>query len=301
MKRELKAAIGATALLAGAASVVVVGGATSGNAAGVPSSAYGITASGLIAIPPTPFVESTDGSLEEDSVVSIPVDGLLDAGVINAAAENDHASASVASVDITGGLLQDAGLDAVLTPVADLCDQLLTPAGELINPVLDGTSGLVEDLLGTVGTVVTDGPLIEQPEVLGDLTAICDTVRNLGDIITVGAVEAECNDNTGNGTVAGLNILGLPVTLPAGANQELADGALGALADVVNIKSNTQTTNADGTFTVTALEISLLGQQTISIASATCGHVTNDVDPTDPAVPSAPSPKPIKTDVPVTG
>lgn len=300
MKRELKAAIGATALLAGAASVVVVGGATSGNAAGVPSSAYGITASGLLPIEPTPFVESTDGTLEEASAIGLPVEGLADVGVINAAAENDHATASVASIDITGGLLQGLGLDAALDPINDACDQLAAAAGDLTAQV----GGALSDVLNQIGgaTVpLTNGELLQNTEVLGPLQDLCDTLENLGELIHIGAVTAECNGTTGSSNIAGINLLGLPVTLPTGPNQALSDGALGALAPIVDLKLNTQTTNADGTFTVTALELVLLEQITLKVASATCGHVTNDVDPTDPAVPSAPSPKPIKTDVPVTG
>jgi hypothetical protein len=305
MKRELKAAIGATALLAGAASIVVVGGATSGNAAGVPSSAYGITASGLIPIEPTPYVESTDGSLQEESVVGIPVDGLLDAGVINAAAENDHAVASVADVSLTGGVLSNAGLDAALAPIVDACNELtsaLDPVtGELLGTISQGAEDLLTELSGITEPIV-DGELVVDPTVLDEeLSALCDTLDSLDELVGAGAVTAECNGTSGTTTIAGLNLLGLPVTVPTGPNQALSDGELGALAPLLDVKINTQSTNADGTFTVTALEVVLLDQIDIKIASATCGHVTNDVDPTDPAVPSAPSPKPIKTDVPVTG
>jgi hypothetical protein len=65
---------------------------------------------------------------------------------------------------------------------------------------------------------------------------------------------------------------------------------------VIDLKINTQTANADGTFTVTALELDLLDTIHIDVASATCGRVT-----TDGPTPTAPSPKPIKTNVPVTG
>ncbi|MDO7867146.1 hypothetical protein [Nocardioides jiangxiensis] len=297
MKRELKAALGATALLAGAATVVV-GGATSGTAAGVPSSAYGITASGLIPIDPLPYVVSTDGTLKEDSAVGLPVQGLADVGVINASAENDHATASVASVDLTGGLLKNAGLADALAPITDACTQLATA----LNDTTAQLGGSLTNLIGQIGTVtqpLTGGDLISDPTLLTSLQGLCDTLSNLGDLVNVGAVTAECTGHTGEGKIASLNLLGLPVDLPTGANQSLSSGALGALAPILDVKLNTQTTNADGTFTVTALELDLLGQIQIKVASATCGHVTNDVTPTQ--VPSAPAPKPIRTDVPVTG
>lgn len=298
MKRELKAALGATALLAGAATVVVVGGATSGTAAGVPSSAYGITASGLIPIDPTPSVTSTDGKAVSDSAVGLPVPGLADVGVINAMAENDHATASVANVDLTGGLLKNAGLSTALAPVVDGCNQLASA----LNDTTAQLGGALTDLLGQIGSAtppLTGGDLISSPTVLGPLQSLCDTLDNLGELVHVGAVTAECTGHTGEGKVASINLLGLPVDLPTGANQALSSGALGALAPVLDVKINTQTTNADGTFTVTALTVSVLGQIELKVASATCGHVTNAVTPTE--VPSAPAPKPIKTDVPVTG
>jgi len=295
MKRELKAGAGATLLVAGALSVALIGGAGSGSAAGIPSSAYGITASGLIPIDPLPYVTSPDGTLVEDSAIGLPVDGLADVGVINASAENDHATASVASVDLVGGLLANAGLGDALAPINDACDQLASALGDTTATL----GGALTDLITQIGAVtvpITGGALIADPTVLGPLQDLCDTLENLGELVSIGAVTAECTGHTGEGKIASINLLGLPVDLPTGVNQSLSSGALGALAPILDLKLNTQTTNADGTFTVTALELDLLDQIHIKVASVTCGHVTT-AGPT----PTAPSPKPIKTNVPVTG
>ena len=315
MKRELKAAVGATALLAGAASIVVVGGATSGNAAGTPSSAYALTASiaGNEVLPPSPYVESTDGAPVSDSLIEVPIPDLLDLGVVNAFAENNHATASVASTSINGDLLTTGALAPVgeaLTPVLDqvqtVCDQLASALP--LDQVATGVTDIVNQLGGALAplTEPDNGGVLTNAELLDGLEPVCATLDDLGTLITLGAVTAECTGKTGTSNVTGMSLLGLPVNTPLGINQALSDGALGALAPILDVKLNTQTTNADGTFTVSALQLDLLSAAGapvvhLEIGSVTCGQVTNDVDPTDPAVPSAPSPKPIKTDVPVTG
>jgi hypothetical protein len=295
MKRELKAGAGATLLVAGALSVALIGGAGSGAAAGTPSSAYGISGTGLIPVPMTPYVVSTDGSTQTGSAIPVAIPGLADIGVINAMAENDHATASVASVSLTGGVLQNAGLDAALQPLVDGCAQLANAATALTDPLSSGVTALLT-ALGQTTVPLTNGELLADPTLSLDLNQLCDTLDSLGELVGVGAVTAECTGHTGVGKVASINLLGLPVDLPTGVNQALSDGALGALAPLVDIKLNTQTTNADGTFTVTALQIDLLDQIHLKVASVTCGHVTTD-GPTAPA----PSPKPIKTNVAVTG
>lgn len=315
MKRELKAAIGATALLAGATTVVVVGGATSGTAAGTPSSAYGITASiaGNEVLPPSPYAESTDGAPVSKSLIEVPVPDLLDLGVVNAFAENNHATSSVASTTINGDILTTGALAPVgeaLTPildgVQDVCDQLASATTVLLDPVSDATTDLVNQLGAGLAPLLEpdNGGVITNAELLDNLTPVCDSLDNLGELISIGAVTAECTGKTGTSNVTGISLLGLPADTPLGINQALSDGALGALAPIVDVKLNTQTTNADGTFSVTALTLDLLSAAGdpvvhLEIGHVTCGNVTNDVTPSE--VPSAPQPTPIKTDVPVTG
>ncbi|HSX67054.1 hypothetical protein [Nocardioides sp.] len=310
MKRELKAAVGATALLAGAATVVVVGGATSGTAAGTPSSAYGITASlaGNELLAPTPYVVSTTGAPESDSLATVPVPDLANVGLVEVTAENNHATSNVAGVTVeaTGLAAVTDALAPVLDPLRDGCDQLAAATEVPLNQVSGAVTDLVNQLGSAIGNPVLTAPLVEQVEVLGNLNAVCDTLDDLGQLISIGAITAECTGKTGVSTVGDISLLGLPVVLPEGVNQALSDGALGALAPVLDLKLNTQTTNADGTFSVTALELDVLAAAGdpvvhLEIGHVTCGNVTNDVDPTDPAVPAAPKPTPIKTDVPVTG
>ncbi|RJS47596.1 hypothetical protein [Nocardioides cavernaquae] len=299
MKRELKAGAGATLLVAGALSVALIGGAGSGSAAGTPSSAYGISAEGLIPLDPTPYVVSTDGKLVEESAIPVAIPGLADVGVINASAQNDHAETSVASVGISADALTDAGLGTALAPVLDPlvagCNQLGDALTAVTEPLSTQLAGLVNQI-GAGAAVLTGNDLVQDTVLLGNLNAVCDTLENLGDLISIGAVTAQCTGHTGSSNVAPINLLGLPVSLPEGVNQALSSGALGALAPVLDLKLNTQTSNADGTFTVTALELHLLDQIHIKVGSATCGRVT-----TDGPTPTAPSPKPIKTNVPVTG
>lgn len=315
MKRELKVAIGATALLAGAASVVVVGGATSGTAAGVPSSAYGITASlaGNELVAPTPIVTSTDGTLQSDSVATIPVPDLANVGLVEVTAENNHATSDVAGVTISGtsltsGALAPVGdaLAPVLTQLNTICDQLNSATTVLLDPVSTQLTNLVNQLGAGLAplTQPDNGGVLTNAELLSNLTPVCDALDNLGELISIGAVTAECTGDTGTSHVGNISLLGLPVVLPLGINQALSDGALGALAPVVDLKLNTQTKNADGTFSVTALQLDLLSATGspvvhLEIGHVTCGNVTNDTPPSE--VPSAPAPKPIKTDVPVTG
>lgn len=313
MKRELKAAIGATALLAGAATVVVVGGATSGTAAGTPSSAYGITASlaGNELLAPTPYVVSTTGAPESDSLATIPVPDIANVGLVEVMAENNHATSNVAGVTVSGtsltsGALAPVGdaLDPVLDQVGTVCDQLAAaiPLDEVATALTDAVNQLGGALAPL--TQPDDGGVITNAELLSNLSPVCDALDNLGELISIGAITAECTGTTGTSNVGDISLLGLPVVLPEGINQALSEGALGALAPVVDLKLNTQTTNADGTFSVTALTLDLLGVAGdpvvhLEIGHVTCGKVTNDVTPTE--VPSAPTPTPIKTDVPVTG
>jgi hypothetical protein len=299
MKRELKAGAGATLLVAGALSVALIGGAGSGTAAGTPSSAYGIAATGPIPLDPTPYAVSTNGSLVEKSAIPVAIPGLADVGVINASAKNDHAETSVASIGITADAIAGAGLGDALAPVLDPliagCNQLGTALTAVTEPLSTSLSDLVNQI-GAGASALTGNDLVQNTVLLGNLNAVCDTLDNLGDLISIGAVTAQCTGHTGSSNVAPINLLGLPVSLPEGVNQALSSGALGALAPVLDVKLNTQTSNADGTFTVTALQIDLLDQIHLVVGSATCGRVT-----TEGPTPTAPSPKPIKTNVPVTG
>jgi hypothetical protein len=301
MKRELKAGAGATLLVAGALSVALIGGAGSGSAAGIPSSAYGISGTGALPIDPTPFVESTNGDEKTGSAIPVNVPDLLDVGVINVTAANDHATSSVASVGLTLAAASQvtSALQPVLAPIVDGCNQLADALATVTDPLPPALSDLVNQLGGGLGDTLTGTDLVTDTVVLGDVNSVCDNLADTnGSLINIGAVTAECTGHTGSANVAPITLLGLPVSLPEGVNQALSSGALAPVVQPLgtNLKLNTQTTNADGTFTVTAVELDLLDQIHLKIGSVTCGHVTSD-GPTAPA----PKPTPIKTNVPVTG
>ena len=196
--RTLAAAAGALALVTGAASLTLLGGG-SASAAGEPSSAFGLslTAAGTDVIAPTPAVESTDGDLVTDSLVTLPDNPLITGGVVEVSAENGKASAGVTGLNVGGGLLEQvpqlADLFTQLAPVCDALDQiplgtitdqiidpvtgtllpdLLGPIVDAVNPAIDlslvtalDLSDLLPDQLGDLCNVVVGGELVDAPEV----------------------------------------------------------------------------------------------------------------------------------------
>lgn len=294
--RTLASVAGALALATGVASVALLGG---GNAvaAGTPSSAFGLDLilAGTPVVEKTPAVESTDGSAVSDSLVDVPLAPVAEAGVVAVSAENGAARASVA--DLSAVLLdgQLAALDTLgeqLQPLCDVLDQI--PLADAVNQV---TGTLQESLLGPLAdaldpaidlSLLTALDLEELlPEQLGDL---CDFALT-GNLIGASAVVAECSGDTGTTTIEGLN--GLVGSL---VDTNEPNSAI-AIDGVIEVVVNRQTANADGTFTVDAIYVNLLDQIQLTVASATCGEVTNDdSDPSD-----APTPTPIETNVPVTG
>lgn len=301
--RTLASVASALVLVGGGASLTLLGGGGAAVAAGEPSSAFGIelNLAGNAVIEPTPFVESTDGSLVTDSLVDLPADPLLDAGVVNASAENGAAEASVANLDVVlldGALAPLTELGDQLTPLCDALDQI--PLQDIIDGATGPGGNLLPDLLGPIVEAVD--PAIDLslltaldisevlPAQLGDL---CDFALS-GNLLGADAVTASCEGDTGNTVIEG------------------TDGLVGSLIDtntpnssvaipgVVEVTVNRQTANADGTFTVDAIYVNLLDQLELTVASATCGEVTDDGGPTDDPS-DAPSPTPIETNVPVTG
>lgn len=306
MKKSLIAGLSATALVASAASVALMGGSPA-TAAGEPSSAFGIEATGLIPIDATPFVESTDGSLVEDTLVDVPGDPVINAGVVNVGAENGHAYASVADITLGDGLL--AELPAELTgPLADGCTELTDALADL-EAELEGVVGEVEggagELLGAINDATQDTPIDTSflDEINDDLTGtelalLCDVLAGDIPLATVGAVEAECNGDTGTTTVGDITLLG-------GVDADVFTTITSAVGveDLLVITEKRTTDNADGTFTIDGLVVQLLpgtdAEAEIVIASATCGEITADAPPTDE--PDAPEPTPGPGDLPVTG
>lgn len=299
--RTLASVASALVLVGGGASLALLGGGAA-VAAGEPSSAFGLelNLAGNAVITPTPFVESTDGTLVTDSVADLPVDPLLDAGLITASAENGHAESSVANLDVVlvdGALAPLTELGTQLAPLCDVLDQI--PLSTIIDGATGTDGNLLPELLGPIVealdpaidlSLLTALDLSEVlPAQLGDL---CDFATS-GNLLGADAVTASCDGDTGNTVIEGTNGLVGSLIDTNTPNSSVA------IPGVVEVTVNRQTANADGTFTVDAIYVNLLDQLELTVASATCGEVTDDEETDDPS--DAPTPTPIESHVPVTG
>lgn len=310
MKKSLTAGLSALALAASAASVALIGGSTASHAAGEPSSAFGaeltIAGNEVIAAD-TIAVESTDGSNVSDSLATFPDNPVLTGGLVEVEAENNFARATIADLSIGEGLLAQLP-EQLTTPLDDACTQLESQ----LDPVEDGVDQVDESLLGGLeGALdqVAEGAdstgsgldlsalasLDLQALTPNELSGLCDVLSGELRVVGATAVEAQCNGDTGTATVADLTAAGLPIEANTGEpNQSVT------IPGLLDLTINRQTTNANGTFTVDALHVILLDQVELTLASATCGEVTQDA-PDQPDEPDAPSPTPVPTSLPVTG
>ncbi|HVK28612.1 MAG TPA: choice-of-anchor P family protein [Nocardioides sp.] len=304
--RTLASAAGAVVLVTGAASFAVLGGG-SAIAAGEPSSAYGLAlsiADNAVIGEDTIAVESTDGTLVTDSLIGLPDNPVASGGVINVSAENVKAESSVTDLGVGDGLL--AALPAALTDqLGAACDTLagaLDPVTGAIDDALLGTllpqiGGLLDQISDATDGTPLDLSLLGALD-LSELTSLqlgglCDVLAGDDQLVGADAVIAECTGDTGTTTITDLSALGLPVDIDVDEPNAKVE-----IPGLLTITANEQIANADGTFTVNALHVNLLGQVDLVVASATCGEVTSDEE-TDPS--DAPTPTPVESHVPVTG
>jgi hypothetical protein len=302
MKRQLSTAIGVLLLLAAAASVALIGGSGPSQAAGSPSSAYGIAATGAFPFAPTPAVVSDDGALVTDSAGSPPDNPLLAGGVLEVSARNGAASASLARLTVGDGILDQLpeDLGAQLAPVCDGLEQV--PLERVTDPVTgELLEGALEDLVNQIDENAEPLDLsgitaLDLSQLLpSELSGLCDVLSGEAGLLGAGVVRASCTGSSGATTIADLKALGLPLEVDTEA---VGDSV--TVPGVLSVTVNRQTANADGTFTVDALVLDLVDQEEVVIASATCGRVTTASDPApDPDEP--PSPTPVEVDLPVTG
>lgn len=306
--RTLASAAGALALVTGAASLTLLGGGTA-SAAGTPSSAFGIElllADNAVLAADTIAVESSDGKLVEDSLVGLPDNPLISGGVLNVSAQNGKAESSVTDLAVGDGLL--AQLPAELTDgLTEVCGQLrdgLDPVTGQLNDalrdqLLPGLDGALQQIADGAEDSPIDLSLLGALDVseLTDLQldGLCSVLAGEDEVIAADAVIAECNGDAGTTTITDLTALGLPVDIDVDEPNASIE-----IPGLLTITANRQTSNADGTFTVDALYVELLGEVQLTVASATCGEVTDDGGPTDNPS-DAPTPTPIETNVPVTG
>lgn len=122
-------------------------------------------------------------------------------------------------------------------------------------------------------------------------------------------VTARCVDGKGSSHLVKASIAGRRLAVSAAPNSTISVPVEGV--GTVSVVLNKQARNADGSLTVTAIEMKLglaTGQaQTIDVSSATCAAgapkpPAPTPTPTQPSPPSqAPVPTPVPTDLPVTG
>lgn len=300
MQKRRAGAAGALVLVAATATTatVVLGAGGPSAAAGAPSSAYGLAASGVIPIDALPSVVSYDGERVADALAEVPDNPLLSASAFAVSAENGRASSGVVDLAVGRGVLSQLpeDLGEQLRPV---CDQL----GQVdFEDVTDDLGTFVIDPLqdalneGTADSPIDLGAITAldfSALVPGDLTGLCDVLDG-GALVSADAIEASCTGDRGAVEIVNLRALGLPMevdTSKAGSSVEIPG--------VVTVTVNRQTQRADGTFTVDALVVDLFGQQEVVVASATCGEVITGSEPGDRN--PAPSPTPVRGDLPVTG
>lgn len=124
---------------------------------------------------------------------------------------------------------------------------------------------------------------------VADLRVDLSSVKAVGlsnPMLTAEAVEATCEDGKGNSSLADAKLgdTALDVSVPPNTAVEVPGAA--------SVVLNKQTTNDDGSLTVSAISINVDGVQTLDIASATCAPSSDDGEegeaPTNPST-TAPS------------
>lgn len=234
------------AAVAGALAVPLLA-TTSASATTEPvSSAYAISASGMVTFPPTPSVTSTAKPHTKTwkSFPSNPVVKTFLVGKVSAPAGN-HSMAVVSALD-------------VLTPKASL------PAGAPKLP---------------------------------------------GDLVFAEVAAARCDNGKATTYLSKVQIADKKLKVKAAPNTTVTVSLLNV--GKVTATLNKQVHNADGTLTVTAIELKItLGgkMETVDISSATCGRTatggpssTPTPTPTPASGGEAPVPTPVNSDLPVTG
>lgn len=285
MKRRAIAAAGAATLGAATAVVALVAGTTVGFAETSTSSAYGVAAEGVLEIEPLPYVESSDGETNTDSLVELPENPLLNAAVAKVSAGDDKASVKLADVSLLpvdvqlpGSLKDlDKALDDFRGKLGEQCDNV-APEAKLQLP-----KNPLTDLLNKVTEALNPKRL-------------CDVIKGKQSVLELGLVEVYCDGDEGGLKIADVKLLGQKIDLPeAPENIGLPKNPL------LQLTVNKQEANEDdGSFSVTGLELDLLdGTQVLKLGNATCGVTAADDGEDD--TPTATKPAPVTTGLPVTG
>jgi hypothetical protein len=274
------------AVMAGSALLIAAPGASSADP--TRSSAYGVSVNGggQEVVPPSPTVESTDGS-EQSTGGEIPSEAgpLLAGGLLKLTAGDDKASVVVTNLKI-GNLA--AELPKELTDQLDqlgaACDQFEQAPGEEIPDIL--------------GELPIGG--VQQPSEQ-DLVAFCNDLGTLANLATIETLNVECNGDTGTVTVLGASLLGAGV--PTNLEDVAPNTKLFPDNPLLDVTLNRQTKGPNGAFTVDGLVVSLGGGQAEAVvASTTCGEgIAQSAGGSSPEAPTAPAPTPQQGTAPVTG
>ena len=288
MKRRAIAAAGAATLGAATAVVALVAGTTVSFAETTTSSAYGIAAEGALPFDPTPYVESTDGTAQTNSLLELPeaAEALLGLGVAEVSADDDKASVKLVDLSLLPLPELPAELEAALKQLSDA----LKPVCEAPVPELPDIPELpdnpLSDLLDELGNQLDPGKL-------------CDALENPpSSVLELGLVEVYCEGDEGGVKLADVTILGQELPIPE-APEDLPEFPENPL---LSLAVNKQVQGDDGSFSVTGLEVNIGdGAQVLSIGNATCGVSDDDDDDDDDDDPTATKPAPVTTGLPVTG
>ena len=276
------------AVMAGSALLVASPGASSADP--TRSSAYGVSVNGggQAVVPPSPTVESTDGS-EQSTGGSIPPEAapLLAGGVLELTAGDDKASVKVTDLEIG-----DVG-SQVPSELTDQLEQLQAGCEQLP----DLPEGEVPDTFGEL-PIPVPAPSAE------DFGDFCERLG--GEFTTLASLDTlqvECDGDSGKVTVLGASLLGAP--LPT-EDLENVDPNTKLFPDnpLLDVTLNRQTEGPRGAFTVDGLVISLGGGQAEAVvASTTCGEgiPQGAARNSGGEAPTAPAPTPQQGSAPVTG
>lgn len=203
MRKHVKyAAIAGVVAVPLAAAIAVPASATGESGSGV-SSAYGLSADGLIAIPRLPEV-SSGSQPSTKSVVSVPASPLVHLSVLRTRAVPGHADASVVDLKIAKAAISpDAVLSAKL--ISARCDNGagssrlvdVRLAGHAIQAAATPNSRLTVPIAGLGGVQVTINKQVRNPDGSTTVTALELYVQALGKTQTIDVSSATCAGSAG--------------------------------------------------------------------------------------------------------
>lgn len=200
MRKQFKYAAIASAVAAPLAAMATAVPASAARTGGGPaaSSAYGISAEGLVPIPRTPMVTSERRPFAR-SVVSIPDNPLVRLSVLRTRAVPGHAEASVVDLRIAKAAISP---DAVLTAklISARCDDGLGSsrlvdvrlAGRAIQVDAAPNSRVTVPVAGVGGVQVTVDKQVRNPDGTITVTGLELAVQALGHSQTVDVSSATC-------------------------------------------------------------------------------------------------------------